>query len=127
MIGAGIYGFVDYKKTNQNKAFTNMYKEKEVEEVDKTSTEKTEPSFKKEIASNRKVRSEKKEVAKKNDQQSDESTAPIKPIAEDEKMIAEKINTIETTTTSVPVTDKSIRIVKKRKMNTKLFSRGALD
>lgn len=32
MIGAGIYGFVDYKKTNQNEEFKNMYKEKEAAE-----------------------------------------------------------------------------------------------
>src|SRR5688572_13218215 len=30
MIGASIYGFVDYKKTNRNKEFKNMYAEKEV-------------------------------------------------------------------------------------------------
>lgn len=32
MIGASIYGFADYKKTVRNKAFKNMYQEKEKKE-----------------------------------------------------------------------------------------------
>lgn len=32
MIGASIYGFVDYKKTSRNKEFKNMYAEKKVSE-----------------------------------------------------------------------------------------------
>ena len=32
MIGASIYGFVDYKKTSRNKEFKTMYAEKEVSE-----------------------------------------------------------------------------------------------
>ena len=30
MIGASIYGFIDYQKTSRKKEFTNMYKDKEV-------------------------------------------------------------------------------------------------
>jgi hypothetical protein len=32
MIGASIYGFVDYERTKHKKEFTNMYKETEVKE-----------------------------------------------------------------------------------------------
>ena len=32
MIGASIYGFVDYKKTSRNEKFKNMYAEKEITE-----------------------------------------------------------------------------------------------
>ena len=36
MIGAGIYGFVDFKKTNRNKEFTKMYDSKKVTELTAT-------------------------------------------------------------------------------------------
>ncbi len=32
MIGASIYGFVDYKQTSQKKEFTNMYVEEKAKE-----------------------------------------------------------------------------------------------
>lgn len=41
MIGASIYGFVDYQKTSHKKEFNNMYKEKEVVEPSKVANEKT--------------------------------------------------------------------------------------
>lgn len=33
MIGAGIYGFVDYKKANQTKEFNSLYDEKEIKDL----------------------------------------------------------------------------------------------
>jgi hypothetical protein len=39
MIGASIYGFVDYKKTRHDKEFRNLYDEKEVKEPVKTITD----------------------------------------------------------------------------------------
>ena len=49
MIGASIYGFVDYNKTRNKKEFKNMYAEKEVKDpVEKklpvNNNEKTEPA-----------------------------------------------------------------------------------
>lgn len=40
MIGASIYGFVDYQKTSHKKEFNNMYSEQKVTEPVKTITEK---------------------------------------------------------------------------------------
>ena len=40
MIGASIYGFVDYRKTNRNKEFTKMYKEKKVSKPEMVVSEK---------------------------------------------------------------------------------------
>jgi hypothetical protein len=41
MIGASIYGFVDYKKTNQHKEFKAMYDEPEVKEAVASEEKKT--------------------------------------------------------------------------------------
>lgn len=44
MIGAGIYGFVDYKKKGHSKAFQSLYKEEQKNEVQETVTEKVAPA-----------------------------------------------------------------------------------
>jgi hypothetical protein len=66
MIGASIYGFVDYQKTSHKKEFNNMYKEKEVTEPAKVIDEKTAVvADKKEVtAKEEKVATEKKETKK---------------------------------------------------------------
>lgn len=52
MIGASIYGFVDYKKTSQKKGFSTMYGEEKKKEVVVIADNKTtEPIMKKEITS----------------------------------------------------------------------------
>ena len=52
MIGASIYGFVDYKKTSQKKEFSTMYGEEKKKEVVVIADNKTtEPIMKKEITS----------------------------------------------------------------------------
>ncbi len=40
MIGAGIYGFVDYKKKTQSKEFQTLYREEQKKEVQEPVTEK---------------------------------------------------------------------------------------
>jgi hypothetical protein len=133
MIGASIYGFVDYQKTKTQKEFTDMYRE----------NEKTEPVItpdgnpanrveSKEIAVNEKNRVVKKRVAK-NDQSvvaKEEAVEVIKPVADEEKMISKDVKIENTEVTVVPKKENvSEKIVKnkKRKFSTKLFSRGALD
>jgi hypothetical protein len=128
MIGASIYGFVDYKKTSHDKEFTNMYEEKNVAEpVTVVENNKAEPVVKKEAVNTRIAAKEKKTVTKKPAAEPEEMIAPIKPIAEDEKMVATETKEIEKVTVDVPVSKTSGIEKKKRKLNTKLFSRGALD
>lgn len=44
MIGAGIYGFVDYKKKNQNKEFQSLYTEEQKKEVKEAVTADVAPA-----------------------------------------------------------------------------------
>ena len=89
MLGASIYGFVDYQQTSHKKEFNNMYKTREVNEPAKVITEK-----KVSIA-------EPKEAVVK-----EEKALVTAPAKKETKKVAKK---------------------KKRKLDSKLFSRGALD
>ncbi|MBL0132372.1 MAG: hypothetical protein IPP43_15765 [Chitinophagaceae bacterium] len=126
MICASIYGFVDSKKTSRNKEFKNMYKESPVPEaVTVVTREKTEPVVKKENSSNPKTTKAKNQATK-----SSEYDLPIKPIPDEDKIAPKERKGIEKTTVNVSVSkegsaEKSTK--KKRKLNTKLFSRGSLD
>ena len=141
MIGASIYGFVDYEKTKNKKEFTDMYKETEVTEpVIVSESKMSNPAENKEIVIKEKSRVVKKQLAK-NDQSMEtkeevaEVSKPvpvevIKPVTDEEKMIDKDVKIENTEVTVVPskvnVTDKIVKH-KKRKLSTKLFSRGALD
>jgi hypothetical protein len=128
MIGASIYGFVDYKQTSQEKEFSNMYVEEE-EKVKEPMVVST--SEKKEaIASDETTAKTKKQVMKKPAVKEEEVIAPIKPIAEDEEIAVTERKDIGESSVDIKVTkDNNIekKMSKKRKFNTKLFSRGALD
>lgn len=132
MIGASIYGFVDYEKTKNKKEFTNMYKETEVTEPVIVSDRKmTNLVESKEIAVKEKSRVVKKQLAKKEKSiEANEAIEVIKPEAEEERMVRKEVKIENTEVTVVPkkenVTDKIVKH-KKRKLSTKLFSRGALD
>ncbi len=93
MIGASIYGFVDYKQTHNKKEFKGMYEEKTAPETEITTDTKTTVPV----------------VGK-------EEIVPVVNVTEEKKAVKN---------TSV-VTKKKVA-KKKRKFNTKLFSRGALD
>ncbi|NOT51493.1 MAG: hypothetical protein HOP10_09475 [Chitinophagaceae bacterium] len=73
MIGASIYGFVDYQKTSHKKEFNDMYKEKEVTEPVVTVDEKTA------------VVTDKKEVTAK-----EEKTVTTVPAKKETKKMAKK-------------------------------------
>lgn len=132
MIGASIYGFVDYSKTRNNKEFNNMYAEKEkADPAVSPDGNLTNNAESKEVAVKEKNRGVKKKAVN-NDiaTEADEVIEKITPIAEDEKKFTKEIKIENTEVTVVPVKeDVSEKIVKKkkRKLNTKLFSRGALD
>ncbi len=132
MIGASIYGFVDYEKTKNKKEFTDMYKEAEVTAPVIVSDSKiTSPAESKEIAVKEKSRVVKKQLVK-NDKAIDagETLEVIRPKTEEERMIRKDIKIENTEVTVVPskadVSDKIVKH-KKRRLSTKLFSRGALD
>jgi hypothetical protein len=127
MIGASIYGFVDYKQTSQKKEFSNMYVEGKSEEpvVVVPADEKKEL-----VVSNKVTAPTKNRVTKKNAVKEEEVIAPIKPIAEDEKVAVTERKEIGESSVDIKVAkDNNIekKISKKRKFSTKLFSRGALD
>ena len=89
MIGASIYGFVDYQQTSHKKEFNNMYKTGEVIEPAKVITEK-------------------------------------KAIVADTKEALVKEEKAVVTAPAKKETKKAVK-KKKRKLDSKLFSRGALD
>jgi hypothetical protein len=126
MIGASIYGFVDSKKTSRNKEFKNMYKESPVpEDVTVATQGKNEPAVKKDISGNPKTTKVKNQAT-----ESSAYDLPIKPIPDEDKIAPKERKGIEETPVNVSVSkegsaEKSTK--KKRKFNTKLFSRGALD
>lgn len=110
-----------------------MYKETEVTEPVIVSDRKTtNPVENKETAVKEKSRVVKKQLSK-NDQSvevKEEIVEVSKPVADVEKMISKDVKIENTEVTVVPskenVTDKIVKH-KKRKLSTKLFSRGALD
>jgi autonomous glycyl radical cofactor GrcA len=135
MIGASIYGFVDYKQTRGKKEFKEMYAEEKAPVVfDENENKATEPEpvIKKEPVSFKNVSNNKKVVTKKQavNKEDEESIISIKPIREDEAVATSEIKEIEKANVEVKTSKDSgteKKVVKKRKLNTKLFSRGALD
>ena len=102
MIGASIYGFVDYKKTSHDKEFTKMYEEpKTTEPVTVTDPVKNETVVKTETPVPAKTTA-KKGVSKKQVSLEEETVPSIKPIAEDEKMVVDDKAIEKTTVTVTP-------------------------
>ncbi len=126
MIGASIYGFVDYKQTQNKKAFTDMYREVKNEPVISEVPTVAVVEKKETTPVTTTVTTAKKNRAKKAAVTDVEPV--IKPISEDEmidrketKSIAE--SKVEVKTSPVP-TEKKIK--KKKKLNHKIFSRAPL-
>lgn len=101
-----------------------MYKEPATTDPEKTVVEKKLTPAENKTA----VTTEKKATVKKNVVAKEESIAGIRPIAADEKMDASTAATIEKAEVTVAPSKEAAKVVKKkRKLSTKLFSRGALD
>ena len=126
MIGASIYGFVDYKNSSQEKEFTQMYTEEKtttpapvVATVDKV------PAEEKAITKNNKKRVSTKKASTKK-----EVVPALKPIAAEDKMVTEKTSFPAKTTVTVTPSKENFVVKaaakKKRKLNSKLFSRAPL-
>jgi hypothetical protein len=123
MIGASVYGFVDYKKTSQKKEFTSMYdEEKKVPVIIEEKT--TDPVIKKAV-----VADNKKMVTKKQ-QSTKENAFGIEPVTEENKVAVKETKEISKTEVNVKASDDSNvekKVVKKKKkLNSKLFSRAPL-
>ena len=128
MIGASIYGFVDYRQTSQKKEFTDMYvEEKKTEPVASITEEKKEvPVVAKTevVTKNRKIAVTKKQAIQKEE----EEVVAIEPIAEDEVLVAEDPKKIEETAIAIRPSEENtiVKKSKKKKFSTKLFSRAPL-
>ena len=125
MIGASIYGFVDYKQTHKKKEFKEMYEEKKTKAPVAVATT-DEPVTSKETAVTEKTKpvAGKKAVAAKA-----KETDPIQPIADEEKLVTEKkafgnepVVTVEPSEESSAL--KTVK--KKRKLKKEFFSRAPL-
>jgi hypothetical protein len=124
MIGASIYGFLDYRQTHNNKEFKEMYVEKKAEApfiVVAGKEKKAEPGKITAVT-------EKPAVSRKRVTVKKESINPIKPIAEEDKMVVEKKNLNEgPAVTKEPAKESSaIKTVKKKKVRKEFFSRGRM-
>jgi len=127
MIGASIYGFVDYQQTSHKKEFTSMYaEEKKTEPVEVVSAEKKDvitPVTKTEI-----VAKNKKAVAKKQTIKKEEDFVAIEPIDEKDILLTDVPENIEETTVTIKPSEENtiVKKSKKKKFSTKLFSRAPL-
>ncbi len=126
MIGASIYGFVDYKSTSHKKEFTAMYEdEKKKEPVVVTDNKTTVPVEKKGIASK-----EKKVVTKKKAANKEEDIVSTKHNTEKVEIATKEITTIEKPLVDIKVSkDSNVEkkvVKKKKKISTKIFSRAPI-
>ncbi len=120
MIGAGIYGFVDYKKTNHNKELVRMYDSKETTELvsdikrTENTTEKKEPEIKEKAGV--------KKLIPKKDEIIEGKVINKEPvITKDETMLEKKMSDVSLNEV-VSRNDK-----RTKKINYKLFSRAPLE
>lgn len=124
MIGASIYGFVDYRQTHKKKEFKEMYAEK------KAAAPVTAVADKEKTAVPEKITAvtEKPAVSRKRAAAKKETIDPIKPIAQEDKMVVEKKKLKEEPAViKEPAKESSaIKTVKKKKVRKEFFSRGRM-
>ena len=124
MIGASIYGFVDYKKTSQRNEFTRLYEAKEAEALVTTDEKKEAVVTKVEnTISEKKIA--KRPVVKK------EETMPVRTFAKEvivpvEKIIPEKPS-VNIASLKENGAEEKYKKAKKKKVNYKMFSRGSME
>ena len=124
MIGASIYGFVDYKQTHNKKEFKEMYVEKKaIAPVEVVAKNELVAKKKKKAVIKTKPVAKKKTVSVKEDE-----LIIIAPIAEEDKMVTEKTSlTEEPVATVAPSRESSaVKTVKKKKIRKEFFSRGRM-
>lgn len=127
MIGASIYGFVDYKQTHNKKEFKEMYaEEKKATPVVIESKEPEKPIVPAEKTT---VVQVKKEPARKKTEIKEEIIQPIEPINEADKMVTkDNIITNDKPLAIEPSKENTITqtVKKKRKIRREIFSRAPL-
>ncbi len=121
MIGASIYGFVDYKQTRNKKEFKEMYQEeKAITPVEIINDKKT-ASLEQNVTGEKQPISENKKVITKTQANSKEETfSAIKPIAAEEKIVPAESKVIEKTSVAIqPSNDSGVEKKKKKKRKLK--------
>ena len=130
MIGASIYGFVDYKQTSHKKEFTNMYVEEKVTEpVPEIVAEKKDVAVVSELSKTSKTAVTKKRQVKKDETvgyPASEEITPIKPISEEDLITTGNSKKIEAATVTVTPSKEHKIKVKRKKLSTKIFSRAPM-
>ena len=127
MIGASIYGFVDYKQSSKQKEFKGMYTEEKNDKPVVIAEDNN--TIKPEVTNEVKAEDKKTIVAKKKTVKvSEEEILPeIKPIPADQKLITDTKKVIgKEEVTVVPAEEHKVTVKKKRKVTTKIFSRAPL-
>ncbi len=120
MIGTGIYGFVNYKKTNHNKEFTKMYDPKEV--IEPVSTNENV----KDVTEKSKTRMKEKSVDKKQTVKKD--AAIEHKLVREDPVVTTEVATSDKTTSSTSLKEMIANHDKPvKKLNYKLFSRAPLE
>jgi hypothetical protein len=124
MIGASIYGFVDYKQSHSKKGFTEMYREAS-HKADKPAApaveeKKSEVKEEKEL-----VPRAKKKTPRKKDQQVEEE--PLIEVTGEVPLTTVNPVAIDETETEIePKPEASVKSPKKKKINHRIFSRAPL-
>ncbi len=125
MIGASIYGFVDYKQTHKKKEFREMYSEKKAADP-VISVTPDEPAPVPDGIADTKT---KPVAVKKKAAAKETAVDPIQPVAEDDKMTVEKKDIANEPAVSVEPSEESSAlktVKKKRKVRKEFFSRAPL-
>ena len=126
MIGASIYGFVDYKNSSGKKEFKHMYTEEKttIPEPVVTPVEK-DPVVEKTVA-----KQNKKPVITSKTTTKEEVAPALKPIAAEDKMETAKTSLPENSTVTITPSKENFVMKavakKKRRLSSKLFSRAPL-
>ena len=128
MIGASIYGFVDYKETSQKDEFTGMYTEEKIKPDVKVVTDVVAQPEKKSETVLTKKEPVKKAVSKKKVAMKEEPLPAIHPIAEDALLTISEPGEIETVSVDETIAaDKApVKVKKRKKINSKIFSRAPI-
>lgn len=123
MIGASIYGFVDYKQTHNKKAFREMYaSEKKTVPATTPVTEKLAPVT---AQKNEPVSPKKPVIRSSAGNPKEDPTPSLQPVSAAEKTsgISKQINAEPVI---APEPAKETKVVKKKKIRKEYFSRGRI-
>lgn len=124
MIGASVYGFVDYKKTSRDKQFESMYGEPGEIKPEIITTKKVEPVKEPVLVKDLPVKKSKKSTISKEEK-------PVKPLTSEDRISTKEAKEISNTTDVVNVSEEKnpaekFKKPKRKKVNTKIFSRAPI-